>query len=382
MLLQNQSVMVRREQTNYAKARLFKGKALLVFGPRQVGKTTFVQNLIADLNKKTLFLNGDESDVLVLFENPNVTKLKNLIGDNEILVIDEAQRITNIGIVLKIIVDQIKSVQVIATGSSSFELANKLNEPLTGRKYEMFLYPIAFSEMVAHSGLLEEKRALEQRLIYGNYPEIITNPIDAKEHIKLIANSYLYKDLFLLDQISKPVLLQKIVKALALQVGSEVNYNELSKLIQIDNKTVEKYIDLLEKAFVIFKLPALSNNVRNEIKKGKKIYFYDNGIINAVTGNFNPLAQRTDVGSLWENYIISERIKHLNIQQNEASPYFWRTTQQQEIDYIEKNEDQIFACEIKWNAKTKYKIPVTFSTNYANVTSKIVSPENYEEFLL
>ena len=382
MLLQNQSVMVRREQTNYAKARLFKGKALLIFGPRQVGKTTFVQNLIADLNKKTLFLNGDESDVLVLFESPNVTKLKNIIGDNEILVIDEAQRITNIGIVLKIIVDQIKSVQVIATGSSSFELANKLNEPLTGRKYEMFLYPIAFSEMVAHSGLLEEKRALEQRLIYGNYPEIITHPIDAKEHIKLIANSYLYKDLFLLDQISKPVLLQKIVKALALQVGSEVNYNELSKLIQIDNKTVEKYIDLLEKAFVIFKLPALSNNVRNEIKKGKKIYFYDNGIINAVTGNFNPLAQRTEVGSLWENYIISERIKHLNIQQNEASPYFWRTTQQQEIDYIEKNEDQILACEIKWNAKTKYKIPVTFSTNYANVTSKIVSPENYEEFLL
>lgn len=382
MFLQNQFVMVRREQTNYAKARLFKGKALLVFGPRQVGKTTFVQNLIVGLNKKTLFLNGDESDVLVLFESPNVTKLKNIISDNEILVIDEAQRITNIGIVLKIIVDQIKTVQVIATGSSSFELANQLNEPLTGRKYEMFLYPIAFSEMVNHNGLLEEKRALEQRLIYGNYPEIITNPIDAKEHIKLIANSYLYKDLFLLDQISKPVLLQKIVKALALQVGSEVNYNELSKLIQIDNKTVEKYIDLLEKAFVIFKLPALSNNIRNEIKKGKKIYFYDNGIINAVTGNFNPLAQRTDIGSLWENYIISERIKHLNIQQNEANSYFWRTTQQQEIDYIEKNEDQILACEIKWNAKTKYKIPVTFSTNYTNVSSKIVSPENYEEFLL
>lgn len=374
--------MIRREQTTYAKARLFKGKALLVFGPRQVGKTTFVQNLIADLNKKTLFLNGDESDVLVLFENPNVSKLKNIIGDNEILVIDEAQRITNIGIVLKIIVDQIKTVQVIATGSSSFELANKLNEPLTGRKYEMFLFPIAFSEMVTHSGLLEEKRSLEQRLIYGNYPEIVTNPIDAKEHIKLIANSYLYKDLFLLEQISKPVLLQKIVKALALQVGSEVNYNELAKLIQIDNKTVEKYIDLLEKAFVVFKLPALSNNVRNEIKKGKKIYFYDNGIINAVTANFNPLALRTDTGSLWENYIISERIKQMNIQQNEANSYFWRTTQQQEIDYIEKNDNSILACEIKWNAKTKYKIPVTFSTNYANVTSKIVSPENYEEFLL
>ena len=375
-------IMVSRSQIDYAKSRLFKGKALLVFGPRQVGKTTFVQNLIADLNKKTLSLNGDESDVLVLFENPNVTKLKSIIGDNEILVIDEAQRITNIGIVLKIIVDQIKSVQVIATGSSSFELANKLNEPLTGRKYEMFLYPLSFAEMVAHNGLLEEKRALENRLIYGSYPEIITNPIDAKEHIKLIANSYLYKDLFILDQVSKPVLLQKIVKALALQVGSEVNTNELSKLLQVDNKTIEKYIDLLEKAFVIFKLPALSNNVRNEIKKGRKIYFYDNGIINAVTGNFNPLAQRTDIGSLWENYIISERIKLLNIQQGEVNYYFWRTTQQQEIDYIEKSTDQILACEIKWNTKAKYKIPVTFSANYENVTSKIVSPENYEEFLL
>jgi len=374
--------MIRREQTNYAKARLFKGKALLVFGPRQVGKTTFVQNLIADLNKKTLSLNGDESDVIVLFENPNVTKLKSIIGDNEILVIDEAQRIANIGIVLKIIVDQIKSVQVIATGSSSFELANKLNEPLTGRKYEMYLFPLAFSEMVTHNGFLEEKRALENRLIYGSYPEIITNPIEAKEHIKLIANSYLYKDLFLLEQISKPVVLQKIVKALALQVGSEVNYSELSKLILIDNKTIEKYIDLLEKAFVVFKLPALSNNIRNEIKKGRKIYFYDNGIINAVTGNFNPLTQRTDIGSLWENYIISERIKHLNIQQNESNSFFWRTTQQQEIDYIEKNADQILACEIKWKPKTKYKIPVTFLVNYENVTSKLVSPENYEAFLL
>lgn len=382
MFSQNQSFMIRREQTDYAKARLFKGKALLVFGPRQVGKTTFVENLITDLNKKTIFLNGDESDVLALFENPNVTKLKNIVGDNEILVIDEAQRITNIGIVLKIMVDQIKSVQVIATGSSSFELANKLNEPLTGRKYEMHLFPMAFSEMVAENGLLEEKRNLEQRLIYGSYPEIVTHSIDAKEHIKLIANSYLYKDLFLLDQIMKPVLLQKIVKALALQVGSEVNYNELSKLIQIDNKTVEKYIDLLEKAFVIFKLPALSGNVRNEIKKGKKIYFYDNGIINAVTGNFNPLTQRTDIGRLWENYIISERVKYLNIQQQETDSFFWRTTQQQEIDYIEKNEDRILAYEIKWNPKAKIKIPVTFSTNYSNVISKIITPENYEEVLL
>lgn len=382
MCYQNHFKMVNRAQIAYAKARLFKGKALLVFGPRQVGKTTFVQQLVADTNKKTLILNGDESDVIALFESPNVLKLKNIIADNEILVIDEAQRIINIGIALKIIVDQIKNVQVIATGSSSFELANQLNEPLTGRKYEMHLYPIAFSEMVNHEGLINEKRALEQRLIYGSYPEIITNPIDAKEHIKLIANSYLYKDLFLLEQIAKPVLLQKIVKALALQIGSEVNYNELSQLTQIDNKTVEKYIDLLEKAFVVFKLPALSGNVRNEIKKGKKIYFYDNGIINAVTGNFNPIAQRTDVGALWENYVISERIKHLNIQQSEVESYFWRTTQQQEIDYIEKNQEELLACEIKWNVNAKLKIPATFTGNYPNVSSKIITPNNYEEFLM
>ena len=374
--------MIVRNQLKYAQDRLFKGKALLVFGPRQSGKSTFITQLLAqNKNKRALILNGDDEDTIDLLSKPNGTKLKSIIGKHKILYIDEAQRIKDIGIVIKIIVDQIKTVQVIATGSSAFELANKTNEPLTGRKYEMFLLPFSFGELVNEFGFLEEKRNLEQRLIYGSYPEIVTKPLDAEEHIKLLANSYLYKDLFRLEQLSKPILLEKIVKALALQIGSEVNFNELSQLVQADNKTIEKYIELLEKAFVVFRLPALSKNVRNEIKKGKKIYFYDNGIINAVTGNFSPLHRRSDVGRLWENYVISERQKYLA--QNQLSPksYFWRTVQQQEIDYIEEVGKKYLAVEIKWNAKAKSRFSTTFLNAYPS-SQMVVTPNNIEDFVM
>lgn len=373
--------MLVRAQERHAKSKLFKGKALIIFGPRQVGKTTFVENLVADKLKETKFLNGDDSDTRELFSNPNASKLKKLIGKKKILVIDEAQRIADIGLVIKIIVDQIKQVQVIATGSSAFELANKVNEPLTGRKYEMYLLPFSFQEMATEFGHFEEKRDLEQRLIYGSYPEIVMNTEDAEEHIKLIANSYLYKDLFILDQVTKPALLEKIVKALALQIGSEVNYQELSLLVKADNKTIEKYIDLLEKAFVIFKLDAFSGNVRNEITKRKKIYFYDNGIINAVTGNLLPLSKRNDVGPLWENFIISERKKRMNIQRIDSKFYFWRSAQQQEVDYLEVTKKGMLACEIKWSAKTKAKIPLTFKNAYQPTNTMIITPENYDDFL-
>lgn len=373
--------MLYRIQDKYAKSKLYKGKALLIFGPRQVGKTTFVQNLVADKLKTTLFLNGDETDVRELLFKPNVSKLIKIIGKKTILVIDEAQRIMDIGLVIKMIVDQIHTVQVIATGSSAFELANKTNEPLTGRKYEVYLYPFSFQEMANHYGHLEEKRNLEQRLIYGSYPEIVTNAHDAEEHIKLIANSYLYKDLFILDKVSKPALLEKIVKALALQIGSEVNYNELSQLVKADNKTIEKYVDLLEKTFVIFKLEAYSGNIRNEIKKKKKIYFYDNGILNAVTGNFMPLHQRTDKGALWENFVISERMKLLNINRSESKSYFWRSAQQQEIDYIEIDRKKSIACEIKWSPKAKAKIPLTYLNAYHPTQTLLVSTENYDDFM-
>jgi predicted AAA+ superfamily ATPase len=374
--------MIVRNQLKYAQDRLFKGKALLIFGPRQAGKSTFVAQLLAQNKmKKVLQLNGDDDDTRELLSKPNSTRLKNIIGKNEILFIDEAQRIKDIGIVIKIITDQLKTVQVIATGSSAFELANKTNEPLTGRKYEMYLFPFSFNELVNEFGFIEEKRKLEQRMIFGAYPEIVVNPDDAEEHIKLLANSYLYKDLFRSEQISKPALLERIVKALALQIGSEVNYNELSQLVQADNKTIEKYIDLLEKAFVVFRLPALNKNVRNEIKKGRKIYFYDNGIINAVTGNFLPLHKRTDVGNLWENYVISERRKYLFQHQLSYESFFWRTTQQQEIDYIELQKNNYLAVEIKWNPKTKVKFSSTFLDAYKH-KELVVTPENTEDFLL
>jgi predicted AAA+ superfamily ATPase len=360
---------------------MFKNKAFLVFGPRQTGKTTFVENLLQKINKPTLSLNGDDADVREMLAKPNATQIAQLLRGYEVLFIDEAQRINEIGLLLKIVVDRFKDVQVIATGSSAFELSGKVNEPLTGRKYEMMLLPFSYGELVNHTDFLTEERLIEQRLIYGSYPEVINDLQNAEEHLKLLADSYLYKDLFVLEQISKPTLFQKIVKALALQVGSEVNVSELAQLVKADQKTVEKYIDLLEKAFVIFTLSAFSGNVRNEIKKNRKIYFYDNGIINSVTRNFNTLNNRNDVGALWENYIISERLKYLQQNQLEAETYFWRTTQQQEIDYIEKKGEQLLAVEFKWTPKTKAKIPVTFLKAYENVSTQIISRENWFEFL-
>ncbi len=374
--------MINRYQLDYAKDRLFKGKALIIYGPRQVGKTTFVELLLKkEASNKILRLNGDDADTRSLLASPNLNMLQALIGEKKILFIDEAQRISNIGVLIKIVVDRVKDVQVIATGSSSFELANHINEPLTGRKYEMLLLPLAYQELVSNSDFLTESRQTEQRLIYGSYPEIITNPTDAMEHLKLLAESYLYKDLFTLDKINKPQLLQKIVRALALQVGSEVSITEIGRLVSADNKTVEKYVTLLEMAFVIFTLPALSRNVRNEIKKGRKIYFYDNGILNAVSGNFMPLQNRKDVGALWENYLVSERIKSQHFQRGQFSNYFWRTTQQQEIDFIEETTQGLSAFEFKWNDKAKSKFSATFLNAYPNAKTMVITPQNRNDFL-
>lgn len=373
--------MIVRSQQEAALAYLFKGKALIIYGPRQAGKTTFSEQLLEIVARKALRLNGDDADTREAFLRPNATLIERIIGDNEVVFIDEAQRIQDVGLVIKIIVDRFKHVQVIATGSSSFELAGNINEPLTGRRYEMQLLPISYEELVKYTDFLTEQRLLEQRLIYGSYPEIVTDPVNAEKHLKLIANSYLYKDLLVLEQIKKPVLLEKIVKAIALQVGSEVSIKEIGRLVQADNKTVEKYIDLLEKAFVLFTVPAFSGNVRNEIKKGRKIYFYDNGIINAVTNNFNPIKNRNDVGALWENYLISERKKFLNAKELDARIYFWRTTQQQEVDYIEQVKGGLRAVEFKWNPDASAKFPSTFLNNYPKAKNTLVTPANRDQFL-
>ncbi|MCX2586025.1 ATP-binding protein [Pedobacter sp. MR22-3] len=373
--------MIVRNQLDYAIARLFKGKAFIIFGPRQTGKTTFVEQLLARVNKKTLYLNGDDADVRETLAKPNASQLVQILGDYEVLFLDEAQRINEVGLLIKIIVDRFKGIQVIATGSSAFELSGKINEPLTGRKYEMMLLPLSYAELVSATDFITEERSIAQRLIYGAYPEVINDPQNAEEHLKLLADSYLYKDLFALEEVKKPLLFEKIVKALALQIGSEVNFSELAQLVKADQKTVDKYVSLLEKSFVVFTLPAFSGNVRNEIKKNKKIYFYDTGIVNAITRNFNSLNNRNDVGALFENYMIAERMKFLHQNQLEADCFFWRTTQQQEIDYVEKSDSKFLAVEFKWNEKSKNKIPTTFTQAYPEAEALILSKADRGVFL-
>lgn len=373
--------MIQRNLRLEITEELFQGKALLVFGPRQVGKTTALIQLLNERKDEVLFLNADEADVRDSLENTTSTQLRLLFGDKKIVFIDEAQRVNGIGITLKLITDVLKDVQVIATGSSAFDLSSQTQESLTGRKLEFFLYPLSFGEMVNHHGLLEEKRHLEQRLIYGYYPEIVTDASKAERNIKLLANSYLYKDILQLETIKKPALLTKILKAIALQIGSEVSFQEISRLVGADVHTVEKYVDLLEKCFVLFTLPALNRNVRNEIRKGKKIYFYDTGVRNAVIGNFSTLSSRTDVGALWENFLIAERMKVLRYSHQDPDLYFWRTTQQQEIDFIEERSSGISAFEFKWNTAKQAKFSKTFLNAYPILESKVITPANYWEFL-
>ena len=355
-------------------------KAVIILGARQVGKTTLLNELLAK-DKNLLVLNGDEPDVRELLSHVNSVQLKNIFGNAKTIVIDEAQLIPNISLSLKLITDQIKGIQLFVSGSSSLELSNKINEPLTGRKLEYFIYPISFKEMVNHHGLLQEKRSLPKRLIYGYYPEIVTSPGQEITLLKNLAGSYLYKDILSFGEIKKPIVLDKLLKVLALQIGNEISYNELGRTVGADKETIERYIDLLEKAFIIFRLNAISRNVRNEIKKGKKVFFYDNGIRNAVIGNFQAFDLRADKGALWENFIISERIKYLNYNRFYGSYYFWRTTQQQEIDFIEEKDGKFSAYEFKLNPKKKTKFPITFTKAYEVDKTVVISPDNIEEFV-
>jgi len=355
-------------------------KVLVVIGPRQVGKTTLVRSL-CEKEGDYLFINGDDAEDRVVLENAGKTKLEQIIGTNKTVFIDEAQRIKDIGLILKIIYDQIKGVRLIASGSSAFDLANEVNEPLTGRKWEFIMFPLSWNELNQHFGYFQHVKNLEQYLIYGLYPEIVVNT-NKEEILIQLSGSYLYKDLLQYKSIRKSDVLDKLLLALALQVGSEVNYNELAQTVGADRATIEQYITLLEKVFVIFRLNPLARNVRNEINTSRKIYFYDNGIRNAIIRNFKPLTLRQDVGALWGNYLISERIKFLSTNKINCRYYFWRTYQQQEIDWIEEKDGVFYAYEFKWNPKkTKKKFPVTFTANYKIEKTMVVTPENCHEFL-
>jgi len=362
------------------KKRLNTGKAIVILGARQVGKTTLLKTLFGS-SKEVLWLNGDEMDVQSLFSAISATRLKAIFGNKKTVIIDEAQRIHDIGLRMKLITDQIPEVQLVVTGSSAFELANQLNEPLTGRKWEYKLYPISFGEMVKHHGLLEEKRLLSHRLVYGYYPDVINNTGIEKEILKQLSDSYLYKDLLLLEQIKKPDGLIKLLQGLAFQVGAQVSYNELSQFCGLDAKTVEKYIVLLEQAFIIFRLGSFSRNLRTELKKSRKIYFYDNGIRNALIANFNQIENRTDTGPLWENFLVSERIKYLAYSQKWVNYWYWRTKEQQEIDFIEETDGQLVAYEFKWNPLAKVKKPASFIQAYPAAQFEVIHRDNFETFL-
>jgi predicted AAA+ superfamily ATPase len=330
---------------------------------------------------KVLYLNCDEPDIRSMLENASSTSLKALIGNNRLILIDEAQRVKNIGLTLKLLVDNFKEIQIIATGSSALELANEINEPLTGRKREYHLYPFSTAEMVANSSVMQEMRLLEQRMIYGFYPDIVNSPGEAQANLLDLGNNYLYKDVLSLQDVRKPALLQRLLTALALQIGQEISYTEIGQTIGADNKTVDRYVELLEKCFVVFQLGGFSRNLRNEIKKGKKIYFYDNGIRNAIIKNFSPLSLRQDTGALWENFLVSERKKANHYANHYVNSYFWRTHQQQEIDMIEETGGKLYAWEFKWNEKTKVKIPASFLEAYRGSITGNVNRQNYMEFL-
>ena len=374
--------MIRRQLQYVIEARMFAGKAIIVIGARQVGKSTLFNMVLEGRKELVLQLNCDEPEVQEMLSAMNTQELKLLIGQNKILVIDEAQRVENIGMTLKRITDNFPDVQLLVTGSSSFELQNKLNEPLTGRKFEYHLFPLSTGELLNAQGLLSVKQTLESRLIFGSYPDIFNHQDDAKDLLYNLSNSYLYKDLLNLESVRRPALLSKLLTALALQVTSEVSYNELAQTVGTDNKTVEKYIDLLEKCYIIFKLNGFSRNLRTELKRAKKFYFYDNGIRNAILQNFAPLALRQDVGALWENFFISERIKANQYAGRYVNSYFWRTNQQQEIDYIEECDGQFSLFEMKWNPKrANTQFPNTFLTAYDVKEKAIVTPENWLEWV-
>lgn len=375
--------MIIRDLEEVVKSRLFTGKALIILGARQVGKTTLLRKIVSDYpEEEVMWLNGDEHDVQLLFENASTDRFKAYFGKTRLVIVDEAKRIPLIGLRLKLITDGVPAVQLLVSGSSSFDISNAVNEPLTGRKWEFQLFPLSFGEMVKASSLLQETRLVKHRLVFGYYPDVVNHPGDEVEVLSQLVDSFLYKDVLMLDQLKKSEAVVKLLRALAFQIGSQVSYNELGQLCGLSSKTVEKYIDVLEKAFVIFKVSSFSKNLRNELKKSHKIYFYDVGVRNALISQFALIENRLDNGPLWENFIIAERKKFLHYQRRKVNCWFWRTTDQAEVDWIEEENGELRAFEFKYNGKSTVQLSKKFRTSYPEAKTMIVSPENIHEFLI
>ncbi len=359
----------------------FKGKGIMITGPRQTGKTTLLRQFEKRFTSESIFLNCDERDIRHYLSDTTTTNLAKLITNKKLILIDEAQRVKNIGLTIKLLVDNFPERQVVVSGSSAILLRDEINEPLTGRIFEYKLYPLTWKEFLMDAGPVDSARLLEDFLIYGMYPEVLTTNLDKKKILKNIANSYLYKDVFTFKNIKNPEILEKLLQLLAYQVGSQVSYNELSKSLAIDNETVKRYIDLLEKMMIIFPLTPFSRNLRSELTKMRKIYFYDTGIRNSVILDFRPFEFRNDKGAIWENFLISERKKLLDYRDSDSRQFFWRTQNQLEIDYIEFTSEKMEGFEFKWNPDAKKKVPSAFFNAYPECPVSFIDKSNYQSFL-
>ncbi len=359
---------------------MFRGKVLIITGARQVGKTTMLLSFLSEKSNSTLYINAEEPANKRLFDDLSVPKLKELIGENEIIIIDEAQQILNIGLCLKMMVDNFKDKQIIATGSSALDIADRVFEPLTGRHFLFHMYPLALTEIYNNKQRKQLYDHLHWHLIYGLYPDAVNNKNDAEKYVKSLAGSYLYKDVLAWKDIRKPELLEKLLQLLAFQMGSEVSLQELAVKLKVKSETVDTYIDLLEKSFVIFRMKSYSTNDRKEVTKMKKIYFYDNGIRNAIIDNFKPLELRDDTGALWENFMVCERMKINHYAEKNIKSWFWRSLQQQEVDYVETEGNEIRAYEIKWNTIKKAYVTKAFTNLYPNSSTQVITPENFTQF--
>jgi len=376
-------MQIPRSVESKIKKFLQPNKVIVIYGPRRVGKTTLLNQILKKEEKKDyLFLSGEDRNAREWLESQSIQTLKENIGSKKLLVIDEAQKVNQIGLSLKLIVDHIKGIKVIATGSSSFELANQVGEPLVGRKWQIHLYPVAQIELNRIEDRIETASNLENRLIYGSYPEIVTKKTMElkKQLLNSLVDNYLYRDLLELEDIKKSRKILDLLKLLAFQIGKEVSLNEVGNSLNLNQKTVEKYLDLLEKVFVLKKVYGFSRNLRKEINKTSRYYFYDNGIRNAVINNFNNLKTRNDTGQLWENYLFIERMKKQEYQSIFANNYFWRTYDRKEIDLVEERDGKLYGFEFKWGDK-KPKVPSGWLENYKEASFEVVNRRNYLKFI-
>lgn len=373
-------MIISRTIQPYIERSLFQNKVIIIYGPRQVGKTTLAKQISDKFGTKSIYLNCDEPDVRRNLTDKTSTELVHYIGDKKLVVIDEAQRVQNIGLTLKLLVDTAPGIQIVATGSSSFDLSNRIAEPLTGRAFEFHLYPFSVEEMISARSILEFDRLLLGRMVFGMYPEVVLYDGDVETRLRLMAKSYLFKDALEYQRIKNPDLVERLLQALALQIGQEVSFSELGNILGIDRKTVVNYIRLLTQAFIIFTIRPLHRNRRKEIGKLTKIYFYDCGIRNAIINNFNPIELRADVGNLWENFVMAERRKFLDNHGRFVNRYFWRTWSQQEIDLVEERGNVLHGYEIGWGKKRKIA-PRQWNLMYPHAPYMVIDRINFTPFV-